>query len=75
MDMKDRIFQIADEIAWKEHDCGFYELPENLKNEVWTRAEEQWSDEQADLGDRLLDEFKLHGKVLWVPKRRLKNER
>ena len=72
MDMKYRMFQIADELAYKEHGCGFYDLPKDKQDEVWARAEELWNDEQCDLADRLVDEFKLHGKILWVPKRRMK---
>ena len=70
--MKDRIMEIAENISFDEHDSEFYDLPEKLQNEVWKKAEELYADELADLGDRLADEFKIHGKILWVPKRRMK---
>jgi hypothetical protein len=37
-DYKDRIQERAEEIAYGEHDEWFYDLPEQLRDEIYTRA-------------------------------------
>ena len=60
-DMKGEIQEIADDIAWREHDCEFYDLSEKLQLEVYGRAVAIWNDKMADKADRMLDSLRAEG--------------
>ena len=61
------IHEIAEEIAEKEFDCGFYDLSEKQQDDVWTRAEVEYIERLQDNADTLRKELELHdeGGVLW----------
>jgi len=41
-DMKYEMFEIAGQLAQKEHGKEFYELSKELQRSIWLRAEEAW---------------------------------
>lgn len=63
-DMKGEIQEIAEDIAWEEYGCDFYNLSEKLQNEVYGRAMEEWNDRQCDRADRMLDWFRTEAQKL-----------
>ena len=59
MDYKYEIQKIAEEIAYREHDCEFYELSEELKDKIWRRAEVEFAEHLQDYADNLREEMEF----------------
>lgn len=51
--VKQKIYDIAEDLAYVEYSCGFYALTDKEKAEIWKKAEEQFNDEQHDRVDYL----------------------
>lgn len=54
-DYKWDIQERAEEIAWNDHDCDFYELTEAQQEAVYKRATEDWSEGLDARADYLND--------------------
>lgn len=54
-DYKWDIQERAEEIAWNDHDCSFYELTEAQQEAVYKQATEGWTDSLASRADYLND--------------------
>ena len=62
-DMKDWLDKKAQELAMDLYGKEYYDLPADLQAICYATAEERYTDELADIGDRLIEEAKLNGKV------------
>ena len=58
-DMKDRIAEIAEDLADKRFGKGFYDLTEAEQTKVYADAESDYADEVADECDRLAEQAKM----------------
>lgn len=58
--LKDDLAECADQIANEMHGCGFYELDEEMQDEVWHQSEEMFKDKYAVSQD-YLKEIKKYG--------------
>jgi len=61
LDYKYKIHKIAEEIAQKEHEEFFHNLPDEIADEIWSRAETQYFEGLQDQADNLRDEMALQG--------------
>lgn len=55
---RDWIQEKAEEIAMEEHNKDFYNLSDELQEEVYKKAEEEYEQEVADNAESRLDELK-----------------
>jgi len=55
MDYKDNIQTRAEEIAWNDYECDFYDLSDELQDKVYALATDGYADSMAARADYLND--------------------
>ena len=61
---KYRIHCIAEEIATREHNQEFYDLPPEEQDSVWKKAEVEYMETLYDRADNLRKEMALRGELM-----------
>lgn len=57
MDYKEGIMLQAFELAWEEYEMDFYDLPEDIQDRVYTKAEELYWEDQFNKADSMKEKL------------------
>ena len=56
-DYKEWISERAEELAYERYNKGYYDLPDNIQMELYTRAEADYTNQEADRIDAAYDRW------------------